>query len=171
MMRELNTMPTKRPAVVHDTIVLERNYPVPPATVFAAFSDAAQRARWHVPGDSWEIESFTQDFRVGGKEESHFGPKGHATLHDLGTFLDIVPNQRIVSAGTMHDNGERISLTLCTVEFTADGAGTQLKLTDQSAFLDGRERPSDRRQGWGEVLDRLSAYLAAGVTLEPQGNR
>lgn len=153
-------MPTKTLSVVHDTIVLERRLPFPKAVVFEAFSEAAQRARWHVPGDGWEIESFQQDFRVGGKEESRFGPPGAATLHDIGTFLDIVTDSRIVSAGTMHDKDVRVSTTLCTVEFNEDrGGGTMLKLTDQSAFLDGRETPDQRRQGWGQILDRLSAYL------------
>lgn len=153
-------MTTDPVEVVHDTVVLERRFPMRPTTVFAAFADAAQRARWHFPGDDWELVSFDQDFRVGGREESRFGPKGAANLHDVGTFLDIVPNRRIVSAGTMHQDGARISLTLCTVEFAPDrGGGTLLKLTDQSAFLDGRERPDERRQGWGKVLQRLAAHL------------
>jgi uncharacterized protein YndB with AHSA1/START domain len=161
-MKEPEKMPTKPLAVVHDTIVLERSFPFPPATVFEAFSDSAQRQRWHVPGEGWAIESFHQDFRVGGKEESRFGPPGAATLHDLGTFLDIVQDSRIVSAGTMHDKDVRVSTTLCTVELSPDGdGGTFLKLTDQSAFLDGRERPDQRRQGWGKILDRLSAHLGA----------
>lgn len=153
-------MATEFPAVVHDTIVLERSFAVAPATAFDAFADAAQRVRWHFPGESWELEFFEQDFRVGGREESRFGPKGAANLHDVGTFLDIVPDRRIVSAGTMHENGVRISLTLCTFELTPEpGGGTRLKLTDQSAFLDGRERPDERRQGWGKIFERLAAHL------------
>jgi uncharacterized protein YndB with AHSA1/START domain len=81
-------------------------------------------------------------------------------LHGVGTFLDIVPGRRIVSAGTMHENGVGISLTLCTFEFNPEGGGgTRLKLTDQSAFLDGRERPDERRQGWGKILERLVGHL------------
>ena len=151
-------MTTPAVAVVHDTVVLERRFSVRRATVFAAFADAAQRALWCFPGDDWELTSFSQDFRVGGREESRFGPKGAPTLHDVGTFLDIVPDHRIVSAGTMHENGVRISLTLCTFEFISEpGEVTRLRLTDQSAFLDGRERPDERRQGWGRILERLSA--------------
>ena len=83
--------------VVHDTVVLERSFPVRPATVFAAFADPGQRALWSFPGEQWELETFEQDFRVGGREESRFGPRGAATLHDVGTFLDIVPDRRIVT--------------------------------------------------------------------------
>jgi uncharacterized protein YndB with AHSA1/START domain len=146
-------------AVVHDTIVFERRFPVAPEKVYAAWSDAAQRARWHFPGDGWELVEFDQDFRVGGHERSRFGPKGAPRLREEGRFLDIVRNERIVSAGTMHEDEVRMSITLCTVEFAADGDGTLLKLTDQSAFLDGRERPAERRSGWGKVLERLADFL------------
>jgi uncharacterized protein YndB with AHSA1/START domain len=134
----------------------ERRFSVAPAKVYAAWSDAAQRARWHFPGDDgWELAEFDQDFRVGGHERSRFGPKGAPHLREEGRFLDIVPNERIVSAATMHEDDSRISITLCTVEIAPDGDGTLLKLTDQSAFLDGRERPDERRSGWGAVLERL----------------
>jgi len=148
--------------VVHDTLVFEREYPFPPATVFAAWADAGQRIRWHVPGDDWELVEFDQNFRVGGHERSRFGPKGSPHLRDEGRFLDIVPGQRIVSAGTMHDHEVRISLTLCTVELAATVAGTRVRLTDQSAFLERRERPEDRRGGWGRILERLGEFLGRG---------
>jgi uncharacterized protein YndB with AHSA1/START domain len=112
------------------------------------------------------LAEFDQDFRVGGHERSRFGPKGAPHLREEGRFLDIVPNERIVSAGTMHDDDLRISITLCTVELAADGDGTLLKLTDQSAFLDGRERPDERRSGWGAVLDRLADLLRSTSALK-----
>jgi uncharacterized protein YndB with AHSA1/START domain len=105
------------------------------------------------------LAEFDQDFRVGGHERSRFGPKGAPHLREEGRFLDIVPNERIVSAATMHEDDLRISITLCTVEIAPDGGGTLLKLTDQSAFLDGRERPDERRSGWGGVLERLADLL------------
>jgi uncharacterized protein YndB with AHSA1/START domain len=39
-------MPTAA-AVVHDTIVVERSFAVPPDKVFAAWADAKQRVLWH----------------------------------------------------------------------------------------------------------------------------
>jgi len=79
-----------------------------------------------------------------------------------GEFLDIVDNERIVSAGTMHRDGERISVTLCSVELADDSAtGTRVKLTDQSAYFDGAEKPEDRRSGWGKIFERLRVHLEA----------
>ena len=88
--------------VQHSTIVVERRYDVSPARVFAAWANPAERAQWDVPGDDWEIAEHEQDFRVGGREASRFGPKGNPVYSSEGRYLDIVPNARIVSAGTMH---------------------------------------------------------------------
>jgi uncharacterized protein YndB with AHSA1/START domain len=146
--------------VQHSMLVLERRYNAAPARVFAAWANAAERSQWDVPGDDWEIAEHEQDFRVGGREASRFGPKGDPIYSSQGRYLDIVQNARIVSAGTMHRGDTRTSATLCTIELLADGgAGTRLILTDQSAFLDGGEKPSDRESGWGEILDKLDAYL------------
>jgi len=146
--------------VQHSTIVIERRYDASPARVFAAWADPAERSQWDVPGEDWEIAEHEQDFRVGGREASRFGPKGDPIYSSKGWYLDIVPNARIVSAGTMHSGETRSSTTLCTIELLEDGAGTRLILTDQSAFLDGRESPSDRESGWGAILGKLHTYLA-----------
>lgn len=149
------------PSVVHDTVAFERRFAAAPAHVFAAWADAEQRASWHFPGGGdWVLIEFGQDFTVGGRSHARFGPKASPNLREEGRFLDIVQDRRIVSAGTMHEDEVRISSTLCTVELTPDGTGTRLKLTDQSAFLDGREAPPDRRSGWGQVLSRLERFLA-----------
>jgi hypothetical protein len=55
-------------SVEHGTIVIERRYPASPERTFAAWADAAAKARWlGVPDGELEL-----DFRVGG-EESHNG--------------------------------------------------------------------------------------------------
>lgn len=147
--------------VVHDTVVVERVYPVPREVVFDAWADVDQRRRWHFPGDGdWVVLEMTQDFEVGGRERFTFGPKDAPDLMSEGRFLDIVANERIVSAGTMHRAGRRISVTLCSVELADDASGgTRVRLTDQSAYLDGSEKPEDRRAGWGEILERLRVHL------------
>lgn len=147
--------------VVHHTTVVERRFDAVPARVFAAWADAAERVKWDWPGEDWELAELKQTFRVGGRESARFGPKGHPDFWNDGRYLDIVANVRIVSAGTMHEGEARISATLCTIEFHADGAGTRLAVTDQSAFLDGRESPKERRSGWGTIFDRLEKYLAS----------
>jgi uncharacterized protein YndB with AHSA1/START domain len=146
-------------SVEHATITVERRYDVSVARVFAAWSNPAERARWDIPADDWTVAEYEQDFRVGGREASRFGPKGDPKYWSEGRYLDIVPNVRIVSAGTMHERERRTSATLCTVELLADGAGTRLILTDQSAFFDAIESPKDRESGWGTILGKLADHL------------
>ena len=86
--------------VQHATIVLDRIFDASPERVFAAWADPAARVRWDVPGDDWEIAEHEQDFRVGGREATRFGPKGDPLYSSKGHYLDIVADARIISAGT-----------------------------------------------------------------------
>jgi uncharacterized protein YndB with AHSA1/START domain len=149
-----------KPTVVHATTVVARHFAnVAPGVVFAAWEELAQRAQWDLPGNDWVLAQMEMDFRVGGRELTRFGPKDDPRYWSAGEFLDIVPNERIVTAGTMHSDSARISATLCTIEFAREANGTRLVLTDQSAFFDGAESPDDRRAGWGEILDRLVRFI------------
>ena len=53
-----------------------------------------------------------------------------------------------------------MTVSLTTVEFTpaADG-GTRLVLTEQGAYLDGREQPAWREQGTADQLEALAGQL------------
>ena len=150
-------------SIVHDTITVDRLLAdVAPAVVFEAWADPALRSQWDNPGDDFVVTEQTQDFRVGGRLTSRFGPPGNPRYWSEGQFLNIVPNRRIISAGTMHDGSSVTSVTLFTVELTAAGSGTRLVLTDQSAFLDAAETPADRRSGWQTIADRLTRFLSSG---------
>jgi uncharacterized protein YndB with AHSA1/START domain len=146
-------------SIEHATTVVERFYPATPARVFAAWADAEAQRQWNVPGNGWVIAEAVYEFRVGGRIHSLFGPPGAPMCRDEGRFEDIVENRRIVSTGSMHGGNVRTSTTLCTVELVPDGGGTRLILTDQSVFYGTGERPSDRKEGWGEILDKLAAAL------------
>jgi len=151
-------------AVVHNTIVIERAYPVSPERVFAAFSDPAKKRRWFVEGDSHEIESYELDFRVGGKEHyaSRFKegtPVAGLHLKSENMFRDIVPNRRIIFTSTMAMEGNIFSISLGTVELLPTEKGTDLLLTFQSAFLEGADGPAMREAGWRGLLEKLGKEL------------
>jgi uncharacterized protein YndB with AHSA1/START domain len=146
-------------STVHATIEVERRLKAPPARVFAAWSDAEARKRWDTPGQGTEVLSHEQDFRVGGREASRFRSSTGKVFESAGEYLEIVPDARIVSAGTMRAGELRSSATLCTIEIIADGNGTHLMLTDQSVYFDGHESPADRKSGWGGLMDKLETFL------------
>lgn len=150
-------------SVEHETIVIERNFSAAPARVFAAWASPKARAQWAVPNEEWESTEQGDDFRIGGREISRFGPKGDPRYQAQTNYLDIVPDRRIIMAGTMSDAGQPISCSLATVEFLSAGRGTRMVYTEQAAFLDGRDAASTRRRGWKINLDKLAAYVDDGL--------
>lgn len=70
-------------------------------------------------------------------------------------YLDIVPDQRVIFAYDMHLDAAKISVSLTTVEFRAEGAGIRLSFTEQGAFLDGYDNPRQREEGTNFLLDAL----------------
>jgi uncharacterized protein YndB with AHSA1/START domain len=143
-------------SVRHSTIVLERTYAASPKRVFAAWSNPEALKRWGNPGEGWAVSLDRFDFRVGGGETSSFGPAdGSEVFVNETRYLDIVPDARIVSAGSMTTAGNRIFAGMLTVELTPDSKGCRLVLTEQGAFLDGHDVPENHEAGWGAMLDNL----------------
>jgi uncharacterized protein YndB with AHSA1/START domain len=145
--------------VQHDTLVIDRTFNADATRVFAAWASPQARKQWSVPDDGWEIADDQDDFRVGGHEVSHFGPPGDPRYRAETNYFDIVDNTRIVMAGAMYDRDTRISVSLATVEFMAVADGTRVIYTEQAAFLDGRDTPRSRRQGWNQIFKGLDRFL------------
>lgn len=147
--------------VIHDTFVIERVYPTIPTRVFAAWASPEAKAQWFGAPEEWRIDQQTLDFRVGGSETSYGGPVDGPSHRYDATYHDIVPNERIIYSYEMHLGDTRISVSLATIEFLAEGTGTRLILTEQGVYLDGGDSPAEREHGMGILLDQLGAALAA----------
>ena len=154
-------------SVIHDTFVIERNYPTPASRVFAAFTTKEAKDAWGDTGDLDPTEPGADDgraefdFRVGGHERFGFGYQGVSNRYDA-TYYDIVPEQRIIYSYEMYADNVRSSVSVVTIEFVPVDGGTALVWTEQGAYLDGvdgAEAPRMRRFGVGELLDGLATYL------------
>ena len=145
-------------SVTHATFTVERTYDASPARVFAAWAEPAVKARWFGDPDQG-VEEFELDFRIGGREFNRGTVEGQDHTYEA-RYQDIVPDERIVYAYDMHAGGSRISVSLGTVEFEPDGAGTRLTYTEQGAYLDGLDTPEQRQQGTGGLFDALGEELA-----------
>jgi uncharacterized protein YndB with AHSA1/START domain len=140
-------------SVTHSTWVLERTYAASPARVFGAWADKEAKAHWFGGGEAPDRWDF--DFRVGGREVN-VGSTPDGTVFALDAlYQDIVPDERIVYSYEMKMNGERISVSLATVQIEPDGDGARLTFTEQGAYLDGLDTPAQREHGTGELLDAL----------------
>jgi len=152
------------PSVIHNTFMIERSFSKPVERVFAAFADSGKKRRWFAEGEHHEIEAFEMDFRVGGMERTRYRFKENTQfagveLSTEGSFQDIVPNQRIVTASTMTFGGKHISVALVTIELLPTETGTDLICTHQGAFFEGADGPQIREQGWRTLFDSLAKAL------------
>ncbi len=146
-------------STTHATFVIERDFKHAPAKVFDAFANPKSKAQWFGGPEEWAKFNEAFDFRVGGKESVSGGPVGGPVHHYNATYWDIVPNERIVSSYEMHINDRRISVSLASMEFNANGSGTRFVLTEQGIFLDGYDDAGERERGTLELLSQLEAFL------------
>jgi uncharacterized protein YndB with AHSA1/START domain len=142
--------------VVHDTFVIERRYDASRTRVFDAWADGNAKKQWFGAGGEGEHEI---EFEVGGREFLR-GSMPDGTVHTFDAhYQDIVANERIVLTYYMLMNGERISVSVATVEFADDGSATRLVYTEQGVYLDGLDDPRQREEGTGVLLDQLEKFL------------
>ncbi len=141
-------------STVHATFTLERAYTAPPARVFHAWADPQTKARWFAGNP----KDYELDFRSGGIERNSVRHDGKLITWES-LYREIITNERIVYTSVLSEDGIVATVSLTTVEFVADGDGTQLVLVEAGAYLDGREKPEWREQGTGDWLNTLGKHL------------
>ncbi|HEY9291798.1 MAG TPA: SRPBCC family protein [Microlunatus sp.] len=147
--------------MTHSTFTLERHYPVPVERVFDAWADPEARKRWMAQG-----ADHAQDFVVGGLETVKGADDQGRALVFVARYVDIVTNERILTTSTLHAEDQLSTVSVTSVEFRADDAGTLLVLTEHGIYLPGQEQPDWREQGTAQQLDTLAAEFAAATATQ-----
>jgi uncharacterized protein YndB with AHSA1/START domain len=145
-------------SIVHGAFTVERKWKSAPSKVFRAWSDPEIKQKWFGAPDK-NNPAHIFEFQPGGREFSEGeAPDGQMYSFDV-RYYDIVPDNRIVYAYEMKLNKERISVSVATVEFRPDGAGTHMIVTEHGAFLDGLDTVKQREEGTSFIMDQLGAML------------
>jgi uncharacterized protein YndB with AHSA1/START domain len=148
-------------SVVHAVFHLERTYDAPVGRVWKALTDEKAKAKWFGgPPERWQLLERHMDVRVGGTERAKGRWEGGVVSTFDAIYHDVVPNERLVYSYVMHLDDRKISVSLATMQLTADGGKTTLKVSEQGAFLDGYDDGGSREHGTGFLLDALGVSLA-----------
>ncbi|CAN5123993.1 SRPBCC family protein [soil metagenome] len=146
-------------SITHATFVVEKTYDAAPERVYSAWSRPEARERWFFHVGEWPVAEAQHDFREGGNEIGRFQPEAGGPIYiNDARYYDIAPGERVLFAYQMYENGKRLSVSVTTVEFKAEGSGTRLVLTEQGAYFDGDD-PEGRKAGWTELTERLEREI------------
>lgn len=112
------------------TVRLQRVLTAPPERVYRAFLDAAALAKW-LPPDGFTCTVHELDARAGGKYRMSFTNFSSGGSHAFGgTYLELVPNERIVHDDRFDDpNLPGTMVTTITLREVA--CGTELQVVQE----------------------------------------
>ncbi|MGW1777349.1 SRPBCC family protein [Streptomyces sp. NPDC002104] len=144
-----------------------RVFDAPRATVYQAWTDPGQFARWWGPvGFTTDPASVALDVRVGGSWKATMAAEGIGEFPFTGVYREVVENERLVftlvdpndeSIAERAARGEAEELT--TVTFADIDGSTELSF-QQVGELDA-EKTEEAKAGWNSFLDSLGGHLAS----------
>ena len=142
-------------------VVIEREFDVPAHFLFAAWSKPEHLRKWFGPV-GWPVTLCEMDFRKGGRFRiAMTGPSGVENTPFGGTYLEIVPNRKIV-----YDNAfEELGAEKMVVTVTFEEKSETTKLTMHTLFASLAMRDAHVGggfvQGTGSALDQLADVVAS----------
>jgi uncharacterized protein YndB with AHSA1/START domain len=136
------------------TVRISKIMPAPREDVFAAWLDAEGMRSWMCPGDIKKTDSEI-DARVGGK--FRIAMHGEENTYVMtGEYIEIDPPARLVFTWKSNvTSGE----SLITLEFHDRGDESELVLIHER--LPDAETAGNYEKGWGSIIEKLAASLAA----------
>jgi uncharacterized protein YndB with AHSA1/START domain len=137
----------------HETFSIERSYRRKRSEVWAAWSIREKKAAW------LQNSGLEMDFRPGGFERAAYRDAMGEHVNET-RYFEIRDNERIVLAYSMAVNGRVHTVSLTTIAFLDENAGTRLVYTEQMCVIPPSDGVEGRRHGWGVLLDKLGDHLA-----------
>ena len=139
---------------------IERVLNASPARVFAAYSSLEAKSAWFKAPTEVETLNRDFDFRVGGMERFRARWPSGLISDFQATYHDIAENERIILVYDLFHDETKLSVSLMTVEFRAEGDRTRLLHTEQGTYLSGGvEAVKGREHGTAWHIDNLVALV------------
>lgn len=145
-------------------LTISRLIPASPGTVWRAWSQPENLARWWIPAPI-ECRVVKLDLRPGGGFETLMREGGgDFQPHVEGCFLEAVPEQRLVFTTQLAEGWRPITpwLALTAIlTFTAEDGGTRYsaRVLHRSAEDSRKHAEMGFEAGWGAALDQLAAFV------------
>ncbi|MBA2078639.1 SRPBCC family protein [Rhodanobacter sp. PCA2] len=138
------------------TVRLLRVFTAPPERVYRAFLDPAALAKW-LPPDGFTCTVHELDARVGGRYRMSFANFGSGNGHSFGgTYLELVPNARIVHDDRF-DDPNLPGTMVTTIVLREVSCGTEVQI-EQAGIPD--VIPTEQcHLGWQESLTLLERLV------------
>jgi uncharacterized protein YndB with AHSA1/START domain len=151
-------------------VELVRRVAAPAASVFAAFTDAEQLARWWGP-EGFGVSSARSDPRPGGAIEIVMVAPDGSETPTSGTYRQVAaPSHLVIEMTAYRPDGTALLTSETTVDLTEGDAGAEIRVRATGRGLDPAARPmlGGMEAGWNETLDRLERHLAGsgGATIK-----
>lgn len=142
-------------------LVLSRIIDAPRAKVFKAWTDAESLKKWFAPLP-WTTSHAQLDVRPGGSSIITMRSPEGADFPNSGTFLEVVPNEKLVFTDAYTKAWEPSGKPFMTVILTfEDAAAGKTRYTARVRHWSAADREAHEKMGfhtgWGLCTDQLEA--------------
>ena len=143
-------------------LVLEREIDVPVELVWKAWTTPAHVRHWFVP-KPWIITACEIDLRPGGIFSSTMRSPEGQEFHNVGCYLDVVPNERMIFTDTLLPGYRPSPKPFFTAALLLERKGSGTRYT--AIAIHGEEAARKRHEemgfydGWGTVVTQMVAYI------------
>lgn len=145
-------------------LVLERDIDVPVELIWEAWTTPEHLKNWFVPRP-WTIASCEIDLRVGGAFRSVMRSPEGQEFTNLGTYLEIVPNERLIWTDTLLPGFRPSPKPFFTAALLLErkGTGTHYKALAIHGNEEARKSHEEMGfyDGWGTVVTQMVEFIKA----------
>ena len=146
------------PTPERPSLTLRRHFRVSPAKVWRAWTDPQALKHWFGPEEIIDVPLAEVELRVGGRFRVTMRAADGETHDVSGTYLEVVPERRLVFSWAWRSTPERESRV--TVQLEPDAGGCELVLMHEQ-FFDQAAREA-HEHGWSGALVKLENWLPGG---------